>query len=155
MKKSFLYDVLQITLLYLVFGILVVVFDDVIPGILVILFGYIISIALIFFMERWKNKKQAKLNELIQKYEKILPPEKWTEVYLKPGTHEKLGISYAPDASRGIFFAKLSIIEKDSLSGTIWAPYVLVAAIDEGEMITSKTNTIKYPLSEFEEIFIL
>ena len=155
MKKSFLYDLLQITILYLVFGILVVVFDDVIPGVLVILFGYIVSIAIIFLLERQKNKKQTKLNELIKKYEKILPPEKWTEVYLKPGTHEKLGITYTSDASTGIFFAKLNIVEEDSLGGTVWTPYVLVATIDEGEIITSKTHTITYPLSEFQEKFML
>ena len=135
MKKPLVNDILQVTVLYVVFGILTVIFENTIPGLLVILIGYLINIVILLFFEHREAQKQFRTT--LTQYETLLPPHQWTRVYLNPDISEKIGVSYGTDFSSGKFYAQTD-------SHTSWAFPVLtirVAIIPDNAEITPETSS--------------
>ncbi len=155
MKKQLLCDILRITVMYGVFAILIVLFDHPIPGIFVILVGYLVSLGILLFFDYQHAKKQVQFDSLLTKYETVLPPDKWTQVYLRTDINEKIGIFYAAYPSSEKFYAKSYIDSGVSPWGVPILRIHVVILQDDEEITEDTPYHVSYDIEEFEEHFCL
>ncbi len=153
MKNRLLFDILQITLLYVVFIILVILFDTIFPSIIIFVASYLVSLGILWFFDCHLAQKRQSFEDTFEKYEALFPHDTWTKVILKPETHEKLGLFFVGDNSSESFYAR-TYVEDFHSKWKIPKVQILIATLQEGEEISEKvTDAAKYEIPDFEEYF--